>query len=144
MFNTFRVRHEHIRLPQRESESHDSDTLLPASSSSTSLTLKPILSSHSSRDVQVAMRTLILCTIVYVGAATWIAFSTNKITLLANADDFCIHHISRYCKWERDMESSRIADRHSTGRQRCEAELALAVVQWKLLTSEHISPTSKP
>lgn len=102
MFNIFRARHEHTRLPWRQAESHDSDTLLPTSSSSTSLTLKPIVSSHSSRDVQVAVRTLILCTIVYVGAATWIALSTNKITLLANADDFCIHHISRYCKWKRN------------------------------------------
>jgi len=101
MFNIFHGRHEHTRLPQRSSESHDNDTLLPTSSSSNLLTIKPVVSSRSSRDVQVAVRTLILCTTIYAVAATWMAFGMRKITLLANPDDFCIHHISRYCKPKR-------------------------------------------
>ncbi|EFQ91715.1 hypothetical protein CFE70_007643 [Pyrenophora teres f. teres 0-1] len=104
MFNIFHRRYEHTWLPQRDSESHDSATLLPTSSSSTSLTIKPFVSSRSSRDIQVAARTLILCTIAYVGAAIWMAFGMSKMPLLANPDEFCIHHISRYSPVVRDVK----------------------------------------
>jgi hypothetical protein len=97
MFNIFRTPQTHAALPQRDSES-DSDTLLPASSSSTSLGLKPTIYGHPSRDVRLAVRTLILCTIVYVGGAIWIAWSVNKSNFVSNPDDFCIHHVSKYCK----------------------------------------------
>ncbi|KAF1938481.1 hypothetical protein EJ02DRAFT_425704 [Clathrospora elynae] len=96
MFDIFRTRPRHTRLPQRDSESHDDDTLLPSSSSSTSLTLKPAVLERSSRDVRVAVKTLVLCTIVYVGAAMWIAFSVQRTTFVADPDDFCLHHVSHY------------------------------------------------
>lgn len=96
MFNFLRSRAEHSRLSRRDSETHYSDTLLPSSSSS-SLTLKAAVLKHSSRDVQVAVWTLVMCTIVYIGAAIWIAFNMGT-SFVADADDFCIHHVSQYCK----------------------------------------------
>ncbi|CAN9341913.1 unnamed protein product [Alternaria alternata] len=54
MFDILRNRPRHERLLQRDSESHDDDTLLPGSSSSTSLTLKSQANERLSRDVQVA------------------------------------------------------------------------------------------
>ncbi|RII24742.1 hypothetical protein CUC08_Gglean011754 [Alternaria sp. MG1] len=104
MFDILRNRPRHERLLQRDSESHDDDTLLPGSSSSTSLTLKSQANERSSRDVQVAVRTLIACTIVYVGAAMWIAFTVNGSNLITDPDDFCIHHVSRYSPVVRDVQ----------------------------------------
>lgn len=94
----FRTRAKHKRLPQHEAESLDSDILLPSSSSSTSLTIKPIAFDRSSRDLQVAVRTLLLCTIVYVGATLWIAWSVHQTEFVADPDEFCLHHVSLYCK----------------------------------------------
>ncbi|EDU46407.1 conserved hypothetical protein [Pyrenophora tritici-repentis Pt-1C-BFP] len=34
----------------------------------------------------------------------WMAFGMSKITLLANPDEFCIHHISRYSPVVRDVK----------------------------------------
>jgi hypothetical protein len=96
MFRIFRNRPEHTRIPQHDSES-DSDTLLPAPSSSTSLGFKAAVPGHSSRDARVAVKTLILCTIVYVGGAIWIAWTVNKSNFISDPDDFCIHHVSKYC-----------------------------------------------
>ncbi|CAN9366594.1 unnamed protein product [Alternaria alternata] len=104
MFDILRNRPRHERLLQRDSESHDDDTLLPGSSSSTSLTLKSQANERLSRDVQVAVRTLIACTIVYVGAAMWIAFTVNGSNLITGPDDFCIHHVSRYSPVVRDVQ----------------------------------------
>jgi hypothetical protein len=96
MLDIFRTRPKHTHLPQRDAES-DSDTLLPASASSTSQGLKPNAYRHTSRDVRIAVRTLILCTIVYVGGAIWIALSVNQTNSVADLDDVCIHHVSKYC-----------------------------------------------
>lgn len=100
MPNMFSSRLNHNRLPRRDSENQDSEALLPGSSSSASLPLKPGPPDRSSRDVRIAVRTLVLCTIVYVGATLWITSKVNKATLIANPDDFCIHHVSQYCKYE--------------------------------------------
>jgi hypothetical protein len=97
MFDSLRNRPQHERLLQHDSESHDDDTLLPGSSSSTSLTLKSPAHQGTSHDIRVAVRTLIACTIVYLGAALWIAFSVRGSTLISDPDDFCIHHVSQYC-----------------------------------------------
>jgi hypothetical protein len=94
--NLFRTRPKHSRLPQRDSESDDSETLLPPSSSP--LPRKTSALDRSSRDLRVAVKTLVLCTIVYLGAGLWIAYSFQNATLVADADGFCMHHVSRYCK----------------------------------------------
>ncbi|KAI4613585.1 uncharacterized protein J4E87_009713 [Alternaria ethzedia] len=105
MFDILRNRPRHERLLQHDSECHDDDdTLLPGSSSSTLLTLKSPAFQGSSRDVRVAVRTLIACTIVYVGAALWIAFTVNSSALISDPDDFCIHHVSRYSPVVRDVK----------------------------------------
>ncbi|KAL6173035.1 hypothetical protein ACJQWK_02168 [Exserohilum turcicum] len=100
----FSSRLNHNRLPRRDSENQDSEALLPGSSSSASLPLKPGPPDRSSRDVRIAVRTLVLCTIVYVGATLWITSKVNKATLIANPDDFCIHHVSQYSPVVRDVK----------------------------------------
>jgi hypothetical protein len=29
----------------------------------------------------------------------WLAFSLRNAAFVPDADDFCMHHVSRYCKW---------------------------------------------
>lgn len=60
--------------------------------------MKPALLNRTGRDVQIAVRTLVLCTVVYLGAAIWIIFSVRNTSFVADADNFCLNHISRYCE----------------------------------------------
>lgn len=95
----FRARPKHTRLPQQDMESFDNEGLLPPSSSSTSLTLKPTPIDRSTRDVQVAVKTLAVCTVMYLSAALWIAFSIQETAFVANADQLCLRHVSLYCEY---------------------------------------------
>lgn len=96
-----RIKHKHTRLPQRDSESHDSDTLLPSDPSAPSLPLKTSALDRSSRDIRVAVKTLVLCSIIYLGAGLWLGLSVRNAAFVPDADDFCMHHVSRYCKFFR-------------------------------------------
>ncbi|KAF2855073.1 hypothetical protein T440DRAFT_539186 [Plenodomus tracheiphilus IPT5] len=104
MLSMFRTRPKHTRLPQRDSGSLDSDTLLPSSSSAISDGGKPEQLDRYSRDIQIAVRTLVLCTVVYVGAALWVVFSVRKTSFVADPDAFCIHHVSRYSPIVREVK----------------------------------------
>lgn len=97
MLKIFNRQPKHDCLHRRDSESQDSDSLLPIPSSG-SPPLKPSPLYRPSRDTWVAVRVHVLCTIVYAGATLWIAFHVNRTTSIVNADEFCIHHISQYCK----------------------------------------------
>lgn len=97
MLKIFNRQPKHECLHRRDSESQDSDSLLPGSSSA-SPPLKPSALYRPSGDSRVAVRVHVLCTIVYVGATLWMAFHVNRTTSAVNADEFCIHHISQYCK----------------------------------------------
>jgi hypothetical protein len=116
----FRTRAKHARLPQGDSESNDSETLLSSDSSSPQST-KAI--DRSSRDIRVAVKAILLCTLVYIGAGAWIAYSVQNATFVADADDFCMHRVSRYCK-STNKKFSTLTDKESAGRERCEARMA--------------------
>ncbi|KAF2033484.1 hypothetical protein EK21DRAFT_58412 [Setomelanomma holmii] len=96
----FRARptHKHARLRQRESESLDSETLLPSAPSTSSLPLKSNAIDQSNREIRTAVKTLAVCTIVYFSAGLWLAFSLRHAAFVADPDDFCMHHVSRYCE----------------------------------------------
>lgn len=98
--NLFRTqrKHKHTRVAQRDSESLDSDTLLNSLPSDEKLLLKTQTLERSSRDIKVAVRTLILSSIVYVGVGLWLVYSIHDATIVSDADDFCLHHVSRYCE----------------------------------------------
>lgn len=135
--NLFRSRPKHIPLPQHDAERLDSDTLLPPPAAS-SMALKKTALDRSSRDVQVAAKTLVLCTIVYLGAALWIGYSFKKTTFVADADEFCLHHVSLYCECE--ANAARVmANPRSAGCQKREAKLAYAAVQRELSARERLS-----
>jgi hypothetical protein len=93
-----RLKHKHTRLPQRDSESVDNETLLPSDPLTASLPLKTIALDRSSRDIRIAVKTLLLSTIVYLGVGLWLAYGIRNAAVVTDADDFCIHHVSRYCK----------------------------------------------
>ncbi|EMD59335.1 hypothetical protein COCSADRAFT_101412 [Bipolaris sorokiniana ND90Pr] len=103
MLKVFNRQPKHDCLHRRDSESQDSDGLLPVPSSG-SPPLKPSALYRPSRDTRVAVRVHVLCTIVYVGATLWMAFHMNKTTSVVNADEFCIHHISQYSPVVRDVK----------------------------------------
>ncbi len=89
----FRRSPEHAHLPQSDDEGSDNDTLLPNSSDLPKI-------KHFTRtksEYQVALRTLIICSIVYLSAGLWIVHSVRSAEFVIDADDFCIHHVSRYC-----------------------------------------------
>ena len=130
----FRNRSKHTHIPQHDPESFDSETLLPSSSSSTSLTIKPAALDRSSRDLKVAVQTLVLCTLVYLSAALWIAWSVQRTTFVSNADKFCLHHVSLYCRFSAQRLKELGADPRSTSRQRGGAKLAHEAFQWELST----------
>jgi hypothetical protein len=101
MFNNLfrsQPKHKHARLAQRDSESLDSDTLLQSQPSTESLPTKARVLDQSSRDIKIAVRTLILSSIIYLGVGLWLTSSIRNTTVVADADDFCLHHVSRYCK----------------------------------------------
>jgi hypothetical protein len=91
-----RPKHKHAPLPQADSESLDSETLLPSSPSTATLLHRTKDADPSNHDVKIAVRTLILCTVVYLGAGLWLASSYRHATVVADADAFCMNHISRY------------------------------------------------
>jgi hypothetical protein len=91
----FRKTPKHTPIPQRDTESLHNERLLP-SSSRPSLTLKP--SSGPKSEYQIALKTLIICSVVYLGAGFWIADSVRKAKFVIDADEFCINHVSQYCQ----------------------------------------------
>lgn len=95
----FRRTSKHARLPQSDTESLDNETLLPSSSSSSRspLTLKP--SSRPRFEYQVALKTLIVCSVVYLCAGFWVAYGVRKAEFVEDADEFCMNYVSQYCKF---------------------------------------------
>lgn len=83
------------RLSHSQTEDLDNETLLPASSTA-SLTLETARE-KSKTEYWVALRTLLVCSIVYLSAGLWIAHSVRKVEFVTNADEFCIGHVSQYC-----------------------------------------------
>jgi hypothetical protein len=103
MFASFfrtQPKHEHARLTQQDSDNLDSDTLLPSEQSVPKL-LETRALERSSRDIRIAVKTLVLSTVVYFGAGLWLVLGIQNATIVSNADDFCMHHVSRYCKLSR-------------------------------------------
>jgi hypothetical protein len=127
--NLFRTRNnpKHSRLPQQDSESLDSNRLLPSSPPTASCLLKDTVLDRSRRDVSIAVKTLIISTVVYLGAGLWLVSSFRNATFVADVDDVCLHHVSRYCKQAQDGHD-RNTDKASAGRERREAWLARPVI----------------
>jgi hypothetical protein len=96
LFRT-RTKPKHSRVPQQEAESPDSDSLLPCSPLVESCRLKSSAIDRSSHDVRIAVKTLVLSTIVYLGAGLWLASSIRNATIVADVDDLCLRHVSQYC-----------------------------------------------
>ena len=96
---------KHTRLPQQDSDSLDSEALLSSSPSATSLPLKASFVDQSGRDLKVAVKTLILSSVVYLGVGLWLLLSIRNAAILRSVDDICMDHVSRYCKsftWDCD------------------------------------------
>lgn len=91
----FRRRASDARLSQNELESLDSEALMPVPSS-TLRTPKP--SHRPNLELQVALRTLLICSVVYLSVGFWIAHSIRKAEFVSDADEFCMHHVSQYCR----------------------------------------------
>ncbi|KAH6642668.1 hypothetical protein C7974DRAFT_301550 [Boeremia exigua] len=89
----FRRAPKHTRLPQSDDEILEDETLVPAPPL-TPFTNRP--SPRPNYEYQVALRTLVICSVVYLSAGFWIAFSTRRIEFVTNADEFCMHHISQH------------------------------------------------
>lgn len=90
----FRRAPRHSHLPQIDTESLDSDTLLP--SSTTSLTLKS--SPLTNVEYRVAYRTLAICSVVYLSIGFWIVHSVREAEFITNPDEFCINYVNQYCE----------------------------------------------
>jgi hypothetical protein len=93
----FRRTPKHSRLPQIDTESLDSDTLLHGST--TSLTLKKF--PFPNVEYQVAFKTLVICSVVYLSIGFWIAHSVHEADFVTDADKFCINHVNQYCQLSR-------------------------------------------
>jgi hypothetical protein len=104
--NFFRTRpkHKHAPLPQRDSECLDTETLLSSSPSEASLPDNTRALSRSSRDIRIAVRTLALCTVIYLGAGLWLISSLRYDIFVADVDDTCLHHVSRYSPLVREIK----------------------------------------
>lgn len=76
----------------------DNETLLPSSSSTSSLPLEKANDDRKTGDLRVAVNTFVLSTAVYITVGVWIALSARSGTFVWDADDFCINHVSQYCK----------------------------------------------
>lgn len=137
MLKIFSNRFNYPRMP-RDSESQD--TLLPASPAS--LPIKHNASDRSRHDVRIAARTHVLCTIAYLCATLWMTFRISGTTPVADADEFCIHHVSEFCKC-RERKADAVADVNSSCCQRREAQLAHTHVQRKLCARDHLSASSR-
>lgn len=91
----FRRAPKHSRLPQNDAESLDDETLLP--SSSTTSSSRKATSPHVKSEFQVALKTFLVCSVVYLSTGIWIAHSVRKAEFVTNADQFCINFVSQYC-----------------------------------------------
>jgi hypothetical protein len=89
----FRRAPNHSPIFQSDTETLDSDTLLP--SSTTSLKLE---SSLTNVEYRVAYRTLAICSVLYLGTGFWIVHSVRETEFVTNPDEFCIYHVNQYCK----------------------------------------------
>ncbi|USP80641.1 hypothetical protein yc1106_07915 [Curvularia clavata] len=99
MLKIFSNRPSRTRLSQ---DSESQDGLLPTSTASPPL--KHTASDHSRRDVWIAVRTHVLCTVAYVCATLWMTFHIRRTTPVADPDKFCIHHVSQFSPVVRDVK----------------------------------------
>lgn len=44
-----------------------------------------------------ALKTLMVCSVVYLIVGLWVVYSVRKAEFVFDADDFCINHVSQYC-----------------------------------------------
>lgn len=100
----FRKTSRHARLTQSDAESIDNETLLP-SAPATLLTPRTSTPGRH-KEYQVALKTLVICSVVYLSTGFWIAHSVRKAEFVTDADGFCIRHISQYCKLSHDEARS--------------------------------------
>ena len=90
----FRNPAKFAQVPQED----DGETLLP-SSSTASFTLQPFSPDRYSQDVWIAAKTTLICTILYTFVGLWIGLSLKAGHFVVDKDEFCLRHISHYCKW---------------------------------------------
>ena len=105
----FRRTSKRARFNQNDTETLDNETLLPPSSRPF-LTVEP--SSCPKFEYQVALKTLIVCSVVYLSAGFWIAYGVRKAEFVEDADEFCINHVSQYCEsraFSRERSHSLVA-----------------------------------
>lgn len=93
-------RKEHSPEDRRDDE--DTETLLPDSSNSPA-NISTVRKSkvRENRDREIAIRTLLLCTVVYAAAGMCMALGMGSNTLVEAADRYCLDYISHYCKSSR-------------------------------------------
>jgi hypothetical protein len=84
---------KHSPFTQSDTESLDSEILLP--SSTTSLTSK---SSPTNAEYRTAYKTLAICNVVYLSIGFWIVHSVRETEFVTNPDEFCNNHVNHYCK----------------------------------------------
>ncbi|KZM24528.1 uncharacterized protein EKO05_0008690 [Ascochyta rabiei] len=96
-------KHARARLSRSEAESLDNETLLSSPSSAPSLSSKQS-SPGPGLEYQVALKTLVICSVVYLSAGFWIALSVRKTHMVTDADAFCMSHISQYSPVVKDVE----------------------------------------
>jgi hypothetical protein len=83
------------RDQQKESEDHEA--LLPSASDSDLPGGSP-RRAYDERATTIAVRTALLCTAAYLGITIWFGFILNGTHFVADADDFCVNHVSEYCR----------------------------------------------
>lgn len=99
----FRRTPKHRQLSQSDTESLDSDTLLPSST-----TCSPLKSLPINIEYRLACGTLAICSVVYLSIGFWVAHSVCKMGVVTNPDEFCMNHVNQYCKCARPgVELSR-------------------------------------
>ncbi|KAF2280525.1 uncharacterized protein EI97DRAFT_368898 [Westerdykella ornata] len=85
------------KLSQRQNKGDGGDeALLDSSSSSSDPLEKPACDCHA-RGARIAIRATLLCTTVYLGIGIWFGYIMRGTQFVADADDFCLNHISHYC-----------------------------------------------
>lgn len=95
LVHLFRRKPRQAQQLHSEDESLDSETLLSVSMP-TPATSKQLRG--PSFELQVALKTLITCSIVYLSVGLWIVHSIRKTQHVSDADEFCMHHVSQYCR----------------------------------------------
>ena len=78
-----------------DDDSLDHETLL-SEPSSPPIPPKPSHKPHS--PLSVALTTLLLCSVLYISAGFWVVRSSFKAKTVTDADEWCMHLISSYCK----------------------------------------------